>query len=281
MPSSAPNDKRHGSPTLAKLSTKGAVSGNFFPWREWLSGMRTGVKAGIKEWGAELLFPRKCVGCDRGETFLCEDCQRKIPRKASQNCPSCLSVDTPFGQTCLRCSKKYALDGVLSATSFQDNPILQEAVHVFKYEFVEELAHPLGMLLGDVVRASDMPLPDRLIPVPLHPLRERFRGFNQSALLADILAAEIALELLSVDKNLLVRHRFTLPQARSKNKQARKDNLEGAFRLSQAEGAAKSVRGKTFWLIDDVATTGATLEACARVLKEHGAKKVFGIVVAR
>lgn len=262
---------------MAKPRTREPMSSNFSRWLKRLSGIKTGAK----EWGAELLFPRNCVGCDRDETFLCGDCRRKIPRKTCQRCPCCLSVDTPFGRTCLRCSKKYALDGVLSATSFQDNPILQEAVHVFKYEFVEELAHPLGSLLGEVVRASDMPLPHTIIPVPLHPLRERFRGFNQSALLADMLAADIAPGLVAVDRHLLVRHRFTLPQARSKDKQSRKDNLDGAFRFSRAEGRTENVQGKTFWLIDDVTTTGATLEACARVLKTHGAKKVFGIVVAR
>lgn len=234
------------------------------------------------EWIAELLFPRACVGCDREDSFLCDACLSTIRRKAHHDCPFCRDVDTPFGVTCLSCAKRHSLDALYAAMPFRGNPVLEEAIHVLKYEFVTELADPLGTLLAESVSMTDLPLPDAIVPVPLHPWRSRFRGFNQSSLLAEVLAKDLAPGLpIPLREDILRRVRFTLPQARSGGARERRENLSGAFALQKGKGLRQEIKGKVFWLVDDVATTGATLEECSRVLKEHGAKKVFGIVLAR
>lgn len=233
-------------------------------------------------WLAELLFPRECVGCGRNGSFLCDTCRSAIRRKVNHDCPFCREVDTPFGVVCPSCATRHSLDALYAAMPFRGNPVVEEAVHVLKYEFVTELAEPLGGLLAESVAATDLSLPDAIVPVPLHPWRVRFRGFNQSSLLAEILAKNVTPELpIPIRGDILRRVRFTLPQARSHDAQERRTNLSGAFALRKESSLRKEVKGKIFWLVDDVATTGATLEECARVLKKAGAKKVFGIVLAR
>ncbi|HWQ60082.1 MAG TPA: double zinc ribbon domain-containing protein [Candidatus Fimivivens sp.] len=236
-----------------------------------------------KEFLADLLFPRACVGCGSGHSYLCDACLRAAPRKHEHRCPFCGSVIVPDGLTCLSCASRHSLDGVFAAVAFREAFTVADAIHVLKYEYVPELALPLGRLLAEAAAKTDLPLPDLLLPVPLHPWRLRYRGFNQSTLIARSFSESFMPELpVPVREDLLVRHRFTLPQAKSRGAKERKRNLHGAFSLQKNSPAInKEFKGKTLWLVDDVATTGATLEECAKVLKKSGAKKVFGIVVAR
>lgn len=150
-------------------------------------------------------------------------------------------------------------------------------IHSYKYQFVERLSITLGNLLGRVLEQSALPLPDVLVPVPLHSKRLRYRGFNQSALLAYLLTQEVtSLSAIPVN-NSLERHRFTLPQQKTHSKSERTTNLTGAFVV--APGA--ELKGKKVWLIDDVATTKSTLTECAQVLKNSGVKKVYAVVLAQ
>ncbi|MEI7749468.1 MAG: ComF family protein [Candidatus Moraniibacteriota bacterium] len=236
-----------------------------------------------REFLADVLFPRACIGCGRKDSYLCGACLRNAPRKQEYVCPFCETVLVPEGRTCFSCAPQHALDGIFSVTAFREASTIAQAIHVFKYEYVQELATPLGALLAESASRTELPLPDFLVPVPLHAWRLRYRGFNQSALLARSFAAAFMPELpVPVHEDLLIRHRFTLPQAKSRTARERKENLRGAFSLPvDRRTARKELKGKVVWLIDDVATTGATLEECAKVLKKSGVKKVFGIVVAR
>lgn len=241
----------------------------------------TAGAAAIRDIVADLLFPRTCVGCDREGSFLCDDCIAAIPPEREHDCPFCRHR-TPLGATCLSCSRNHALDGIFSAASYRGDRTIESAVHAMKYEFVDELGDRLGRLLGDVVSRSELPLPDMIVPVPLHPWRFRFRGFNQAAVIAHALSARLAPDLgTPVREDILSRTRFTLPQARSHGAQERRENLRDAFSLAKDKGIRNAVRGATVWLVDDVATTGATLEECAKILKKVGARKALGIVVAR
>jgi ComF family protein len=196
-----------------------------------------------------------------------------------QRCPTCLKAATPRGEVCFSCFGKNSLDGLFAASSYR-NPLVAESIHTYKYRFIPALAAPFGLWLGNRIAEIDLPLPDLYIPVPLHPRRLRFRGFNQSALLADTLSDTLTPgSALPVLENCLLRTRSTKPQMKTRSREERRGNLKNAFAL--ATGSGESIRGKTVWLIDDVATTGTTLEECARVLKEAGAKSVFGIVLAR
>ncbi|NTW75599.1 MAG: ComF family protein [Candidatus Moranbacteria bacterium] len=237
----------------------------------------------MREFFADLLFPRFCIGCGKQDTYLCDACLYGSPWKREHSCPFCESVLTPDGRTCFSCVSKHSLNGIFSATVFHEASVIAETIHVLKYEYVSELALPLGMFLAKSMTKTDLPIADMIVPVPLHPWRFRYRGFNQSALLAESFAAAFMPDMpIPVRSDLLVRHRFTLPQARSHGAKERKANLKGAFSLSSdTRHLRKELRGKTIWLMDDVATTGATLEECAKVLKKSGAKTVFGVVVAR
>ena len=147
---------------------------------------------------------------------------------------------------------------------------LRELIHLFKYGGVRPLAGPLGRLL---LRA--MPRERRfdvVVPMPMHWLRRWRRGFNQSKLLARIAAGRLSLPIL----NAVRRRRHTRPQAGLTNSQ-RRANIAGAFAVTKSN----AIRGRRVLLVDDVLTTGATAAACARALKDAGAKSVTLLVVAR
>ncbi|MGD2146880.1 MAG: ComF family protein [Anaerolineae bacterium] len=144
-------------------------------------------------------------------------------------------------------------------------------MHKFKYEGLTVLAEPLGRLMVECW--SRLPtLTDVLVPVPLHKSHLRTRGFNQAALLAYQLANHVH---LPVDEKTLIRHRATASQFRLTTAE-RRENVSGAFRcLSDA------LSGKSVLVIDDVCTTGSTLEACALALMDGGARRVQALTLAR
>lgn len=227
----------------------------------------------------DTLFPISCLGCGMPKEYLCKECLSVFPRRERQRCPTCLKKTTPHGEACFDCSHLNALDG-LFAGSFYRAPLVSHTLHTFKYSFIPGLAKPLGMWLAERIREINLPLPGLILPVPLHPRRLRFRGFNQSALLAEVLANELTPLLdTTIVRNVLLRTRYTKPQMKTHTKEERLKNLLGAFALDTK--SISLLQGKSIWLIDDVSTTGTTLEECATILKNAGAKSVFGIVVAR
>lgn len=227
----------------------------------------------------DIVFPIFCLGCEQPKEWLCADCRSRIPLLEEHRCPCCYHHITPFGRTCIACSEYSSLDGVFVASHYKI-PVLAQAIHSYKYRFVSDLAEPLGLFLADALRRTDLPLPDFIIPVPLHPRRLRFRGFNQSELLARVLAQHIAPGIdISVLGHTLMRTRYTRPQMKAHSRKERLGNLKGAFALDKK--TRKILQRTTLWLVDDVATTGTTLEECAKILKKAGARHVFGIVLAR
>lgn len=213
------------------------------------------------------LFPIRCIGCRKPDTWLCGECYIKIPRLT----PSALlfeKKDFP-GQK---------LDGLIAATPFR-TPIVARLIHLYKYAFVEDLKAPLGQLLAESLLRTSLPLPDCITFVPLHPRRLRQRGWNQSELLAEELCASLnsPVSLFAVS-SLLKRTRFTKPQIQTRSRAERLKNLEGAFQVAPD---TPSLKRQIVWIVDDVATTYATLEECAKVLKAAGTKEVYGLVVAR
>lgn len=153
-------------------------------------------------------------------------------------------------------------------------------VHCYKYRFIQDIAPILGAIIIKSVSAHNLPLPDLIIPVPLHQRRLRFRGFNQSSLIAKYVGENITPGFeIPVLEDVLVRHRYTEPQMKIRNHSHRKNNIQNAFSIKK--DGKKTIKNKNIWLVDDVATTGATLFECAKVLKKAGAKEVFALVVAR
>ncbi len=215
----------------------------------------------------EWLLPKRCVGCGGEGNWLCLACFETIELKSTPACADCqrLTID---GRFCRFHRKDHALTGLLSVDDFSPG-VLREAIHVLKYNGVRELAHPLAYLLWQRLSASSL-TGALILPVPLHPKRESLRGFNQAALLARGLPA--------VDMTILVKYRATTPQA-DLDHIKRKTNLTGAFGIRQ-ESAGKII-GKKIILVDDVSTTGATLDMIADLLRHHGARQVWGLVLAK
>ncbi len=158
------------------------------------------------------------------------------------------------------------MDGLFIARPYRHR-LLQKLLFALKYRFIDAAADPLATLLAESIAHHPLPLPDFVIPVPLHARRLRYRGFNQ----AEVLARKLMAQLLpgtpvGVRSDLLRRVRFTKPQMKTDSKPERLANLSDAF-VAPLETAGPLV-GKYIWLIDDVATTGATLDECARALKK-------------
>jgi len=150
------------------------------------------------------------------------------------------------------------------------------AIHSLKYRERVHLAQDLAqwtLTQGEI--PGFLPEVDMIIPVPLHPRRLKERGFNQSQLLGRVLAEELN---IPCDPFALIRTKDTDPQVGLSEKERRK-NVRGAFEIDQRREFL--VRGKTLLLVDDVMTTGATVEECARTLKSAGAEKVYVLTMAR
>jgi len=149
---------------------------------------------------------------------------------------------------------------------------MRDAIHQLKYRNLRALAVPLAELLQDYFVTNPVPA-EVLIPVPLHPKRLRERGYNQSYLLARELGKLINLPIVN---DCLIRQRHAPPQARTATVEERRNNIAGAFTCRD-----QRLRDKPVLLVDDVSTSGATLDACAAALKAAGAALVWGLVMAR
>lgn len=227
----------------------------------------------------DTLFPISCLSCGKTDVWLCKNCLNKIPLKNIQVCPYCEKMITPNGYTCFGCKKKYSLEGLLVASSYKDR-VVSKAIHLYKYRFAEELSSPLGNIILKSIKNSELPLPDIIIPVPLHSRRLRWRGFNQSELLAEYVSKKITPGFpIPVVSDLLQRFRYTHPQMEIKNYFARRKNIENSFKITKNK--LELVKNKRILLVDDVTTTGATIFECAKTLKKSGALEVFAVVIAR
>lgn len=229
----------------------------------------------------DALFPILCLSCGKESFWLCEECLSQTKLLNFQVCPVCEDIITEKGQTCSACraSQKSSLDSLVAAVSYED-PAIKHLVHNFKYRFISDISEPLAKLISKALVRNDIAIPDFLVPVPLHPKRLRWRGFNQSFLLASRISEELA-PLTGVEiLDILERKKFNRPQMQIKNYQERLQNMHNIFGLNKGINE-NIIKNKNILLIDDIATTGATLEECAKVLKQFGAKKVFAAVVAR
>lgn len=218
----------------------------------------------------DLVFPPRCALCGRGGPFLCDECASALPRALPPRCPQCWRP-IAAGEPCLDCSERASpLDAVRSTFLYQGPA--RNLVHALKYDGQTALAQPMTALMEAQLREQGSGI-DLVVPVPLFGRRRRSRGYNQSALLA----AEIG-KLLTVPlaEHALVRLRNTPPQARVTSAMERHSNVKDAFACRDARVAGRSVL-----LVDDVTTTGATLEACAAPLKEAGASCVRAVTFAR
>lgn len=216
----------------------------------------------------DLIYPPKCPGCGRVGKLFCPDCRGLVQVYPESVCIRCGGMLAQRGLCASCAAAPSALDGIFAATVFT-HPI-REAIHEFKYEGVRDLAAPLAKWLVAAWQQYRLDA-ELIVPVPLHPKREAERGYNQSALLARTLARAVGATVAPAE---LVRTVRTRPQV-GLSAEERRRNIAGAFRCTGA------VPGQRIVLVDDVCTTGATLEACALALREAGAVEVWGLTLAR
>ncbi len=229
----------------------------------------------------DVLAPRRCLCCGAYGTWLCDPCRNGIVHNNIQQiCYHCKKTPTPYGNLCAHCRGATPLRSMLIATTYNssNHHLLAKVIHHYKYTFIRELSHPLGHILAQRIAATPLPLPDIIIPVPLHPRRLRWRGFNQSHDLARVIAPQIAPPLsVPIIITALTRTRYTSPQAHTTLRSERIHNLKNAFTVTNQD----AVTGKHILLVDDVATTGATLIECARTLLNAGAVSIDAVVISR
>ncbi|MFL6501854.1 MAG: double zinc ribbon domain-containing protein [Candidatus Udaeobacter sp.] len=241
--------------------------------------MMTLQKSELFQAAVSLLYPATCAICReqvRAGQYLCDGCEGKIVRIVRPFCETCSepfdgSINTAF--SCANCAHR-TIHFKAAVAAYRGRGIVRDVIHEFKYNRQIHLRHLVARWLraaldDERLRGQQF---DVLVPVPLHPARQRERGFNQATLLAELLSAHAAIPC----RSLLKRIRYTTTQT-ALDRAERMENLHNAFRLRKNT----DVRGLRMLLIDDVLTTGSTLSECARVLKRAGAKSVHAATAAR
>lgn len=218
----------------------------------------------------DLVFPQQCLVCGKEGKLFCAKCSAGLSYISPPVCSLCGHHVSNDGVCPMCLSGKIHLDGLRSVFNFEGG--IAQAIYSLKYHNLRSVAPLLGTFMADYLKQNPMPA-DIIVPVPLHPSRLKYRGYNQSLLLARELCRQTGIEL--ADK-WLERSLATASQARTQNRIERLANVNNAFIFKYPTTTAPRVI-----IIDDVATTGATLNACAATLKEAGALSVWGLTIAR
>lgn len=226
----------------------------------------------IKEFFLDALFPIRCIACNKYGQWLCENCQRKL--RLQEKTAADYNLKIKF------------LDDIFIAGNYDEDRVLSQTIRYFKYNGIIELGSSLGRFLSFfwAGKLATLSLIDKelalklenslLVPIPLGKRRLQERGFNQAEVLTAYLAQEFSYEVYNVLKRKNIgakRH-----QARLK-KEKRIKGLQGIFYIEEKD----IKKGRNFIIIDDVVTSGATLEEAAKVLKAAGVEKVYALVLAK
>lgn len=236
-----------------------------------------GKVCAVLETARDLFFPLHCAGCASAlaSGWFCPACQKELRTVEPPRCETCSQPFTGAMDrfVCVNCRGR-AFHFECAVAVMQSRGVVRELIHRLKYNGELWLAEPLGDLLEQGLEDERLAGEefDAVVPVPLHPLRRREREFNQAEILGRELARRRGWHFLEA----LQRTRYTLTQTHF-DRRRRMQNLRDAFSMRQNA----VVQGKHLLLVDDVLTTGSTLDECARVLLEAGAQSVRALTVAR
>lgn len=239
----------------------------------------------LKNFVLDLIFPPVCLVCRKridvknNDSFLCYSCFQKIKINNAAFCPVCSRRLPENEKTCHEGSPF-----ILAAAGFYGDEILDPLIALLKYQKIKQAAVPLGEILSRHLENCKLLLRSNspegqienfvIVPVPLYWQKERQRGFNQTDLIAGCLSENTGLPIV---KDALKRIKNTASQVELKDKEKREINVLGCFEVVKPE----LVSGKNILLLDDVFTTGATMKEAASAIKEAGAGKIIGLVVAK
>lgn len=229
----------------------------------------------IKEYFLDLIFPARCLHCQthlsapEKESWLCHTCENHIVIYTTIFCSVC-GARLPENKKVCHKNSSY----LLAAATKYDGPI-RSIIRQFKYRGWPSLSKKIRRYLEKYLRNSALTAKNYLvIPIPLHSERLKERGFNQAELLSEEIADLMGLKM---DKNILARAKKTSAQAELKDYEKRKNNLAGAFKVENPEKICR----KNVILVDDVFTSGATMNEAVRTLRSAGAKKIIAFVIAK
>lgn len=217
----------------------------------------------------------KCIICndelkEKNKYCICQVCMQKLPFKTGKICYKCGDNIVGSGSYCLHC-KDHEKPYEFARASFTYEKPIKTLIYELKYSRGKFLAQYLSLFLVDEFIKQNWQV-DAVIPVPLYVSREKKRGFNQATLLSSQFQNLLNLQ---IDTTSLIRTKNTPTQTKL-TKEQRKSNLEKAFKVTNKQ----NIKNKNILLVDDVFTTGATIEECATALKKAGAKNVYAITLA-
>lgn len=217
----------------------------------------------------KLIFPPRCAVCgellttNEWEGFLCGSCAEEIPYLSVKKCPFC-GMETEENGFCRECLRTFAFSSACGVFAYRTT---RKAIHLYKYDGGKRLSVGMGTLMSDYLKNSYETLlkpTELLVSVPLHPKKEKRRGFDQTELLCLEISAQTGLEYR---KHILRRKKNTVAQSKLTADERRK-NLKNVFEVTA------DVQGKNVLLVDDIFTTGTTCNECAKVLLRAGAESV-------
>lgn len=213
----------------------------------------------IKNFLLNVLFPIKCIGCQKKDEILCINCVSKI-----------------------RGAERETDKNIVALFDYRDE-VIKRAIWELKYHHKRYIGERLGQLLYEsfVEEIGDMKIyvPGRsiyVIPVPISSKKIRFRGYNQASYIAKGFCNQTDKDILELKKDIVIKKIDTIPQARITDRKRRLENIRGVFGIKNGE----KIKGRTVIVIDDVTTTGGTMNEIMRILKKSGAKKVVGFAVS-
>ena len=217
----------------------------------------------------DALYPLECAGCGGSGKIICDRCTQELPCLIPPYCRVCAAYsEFELCQGCAQSGRRF--DGVRAPYQYAGS--IRDAILALKYGGIKAAAPQLGDMLAGYL--EDNPLPgDLMAPVPMHASRRRERGYNQAELLARRVAGRCDIPYRA---DLLARTRRVDPQAGMTNAASRATNVADSVAVSRPS----EVHGRQVILVDDVVTTGSTLNACAAALKEAGASSVWCLTLA-
>lgn len=217
----------------------------------------------------DVLYPLECAGCGGSGKVICDKCAASLSRLVPPFCEVCAAPDVcGTCQTCAGSGREF--DGIRAP--FRYEGAIRHAILALKYGGIKAAAPQLGDMLAEYIQANPLP-GDLLAPVPMHSSRRRERGYNQADLLVRRVAGRCG---ISYQRDLLVRTRRVDPQAGVSSAAGRFANVADSVALSDGSDAID----RRIILVDDVATTGSTLDTCAAVLRNAGAASVWCLTLA-